>query len=137
MLLQQGIKFSEKTKAVLAYIRVPAYGENLNTRPIQYANEKVQFPVLSPEKVLHNVIDDEIDDAEVASSSRLSPPRSVDSSSQIGGGAINAADYSRLEKRLEAMEGWMKMAALETTKLASSVDLLVGMMKNLSRREEK
>ncbi|KAF9271416.1 hypothetical protein BGZ68_003675, partial [Mortierella alpina] len=63
VLLMQGSARPKKTTAALGYAPCPIYGEEeLEVRPIRYAEEKTVFPQLELEAISNVVVDDEVDD---------------------------------------------------------------------------
>ncbi|KAG0199824.1 hypothetical protein BGX28_006981 [Mortierella sp. GBA30] len=140
VLLTQGSSREKKTTAALGYAACPIYGEGeLEERPIQYADEKVTFPELEPEELLHVVVDDDIDDEKVppvaviqsvapvvaiATATSASVTEALSEVSKNAGSldsSIFAASMSTLEKRLESLD---TNVARMATALERLVDIL-------------
>lgn len=63
ILIQQGTLIKTKTACCLGYVLCPSYGNFVDeSRPICYATEKVELPVLEPIPVVSYATDDTLDD---------------------------------------------------------------------------
>ncbi|KAJ3254826.1 hypothetical protein HK103_006816 [Boothiomyces macroporosus] len=143
----------EGNAAVLAYVRLPLYGDNMEQRPIKYAKETVKFPDVR-EPVVHEFADDdEIDDI-VTEKPGAPPVAAIDSVKSMAGaldgssnvtvelmGTLNSllstrssqsepSQESKILEKLEAIEG-------QLARTANSIDQLVGIFTKLSRDRER
>ncbi|KAF9203825.1 hypothetical protein BGZ49_006005 [Haplosporangium sp. Z 27] len=143
VLLTQGSTRTKKTTAALGYAPCPIYGqeegEELDERPIQYADEKVIFPELEPEDPLNIVVDDDADDdkpvaaiqsvepvvsiAAAASASVTAAISEVSKATSSLDSAVFTNSIASLEKRLESLD-------TNVARMATALEKLVDILKN-------
>ncbi|KAF9115354.1 hypothetical protein BGX27_008123 [Mortierella sp. AM989] len=140
LLLTEGGTRAKKTMAALGYALCPMYGqedEELEERPIQYAEEKATFPELEPQETLNIVLDDDVDDEKpVAAVQSLEPVISVATAASTSVSAaisevskatssldtaVFSSSMASLEKRLESLD---TNVARMATALEKLVDIL-------------
>ena len=133
----------KKNSAALGYAPCPIYGEDdMEERPIRYAEEHVQFPELEPAPVIKVVEDDTVDDVKViapavaavqavvapvvsiataASSSVSAAITEVSKATSSLDTAVFSASIGSLDKRLESLD--VNVARMATA-LEKLVDIL-------------
>jgi hypothetical protein len=85
----------QNTRAAMAYVRVPNYGQCPIKRRNRYAVESVPFPNLDEEQSINTLVDDDFDNVVIAEAPE---PIAKDIREQI------QPDFSKLEAKLESID---------------------------------
>ncbi|KAF9380314.1 hypothetical protein CPB97_008420 [Podila verticillata] len=128
VLMTEGSTRTKNTSAALGYAACPIYGESdtMEERPIQYADEKIGFPELTPEDPIVVIEDDQVDD--------VKPPTTPIPDAQVAA-AVVAEPVVAIAATASSS---VSAAIAEVSKATSSLDTAVftGSMASLERRLE-
>ncbi|KAJ3267778.1 hypothetical protein HDV01_004037 [Terramyces sp. JEL0728] len=146
----------EMKAGLMAYVAVPIYGKNKETRPIEYATEKVQFPVITIPPFIEYPNDDRIDDtaqekfgkplipsvtetlnistipSNIVESTAMSTETLMEELGSIVKSQTGNTDASteKIIKKLDAIEG-------QLSRTADSIGHLVGIFSKLARDRDQ